>query len=98
MDLTARVFDACPKLEVVSKLGIGMENIDHDAAARHDVAVYNNPGAFSGEVADVVLGYTIMLTVSYTKWIKLFGTETGTVHGCFTLRREFWYCRKVVFS
>jgi len=62
MDLTARVFDACPKLEVVSKLGIGMENIDHDAAARHDVAVYNNPGAFSGEVADVVLGYTIMLT------------------------------------
>jgi len=60
-ELTAEVVAGCPRLEVVSKWGIGTDGIDFDAADRHDVAVYNTPGAFSDEVADVVIGYALML-------------------------------------
>jgi D-3-phosphoglycerate dehydrogenase len=61
-EFTARVFEAADRLQVVSKWGIGTDNIDHAAAEDHGVAVRNTPGAFDDEVADVVVGYAIMLT------------------------------------
>jgi len=61
-ELTAAVFEAADDLQVVSKWGIGTDNIDFEAAEEHDVEVYNTPGAFADEVADVVIGYVIMLT------------------------------------
>lgn len=61
-ELTAAVLDDAPRLKVISKWGIGTDNIDQAAADRNDVVVYNTPGAFSAEVADVVVGYAIMLT------------------------------------
>lgn len=59
---TREVIAAAPHLQVISKWGIGMDAIDTDAADEHGIAVYNTAGAFKDEVADVVLGYTIMLT------------------------------------
>lgn len=61
-EFTQRVISKADKLKVISKWGIGIDGIDTDAAADNDVAVYNTPGAFDDEVADVVIGYTIMLT------------------------------------
>lgn len=61
-EFTARVFDRAERLKVVSKWGIGVDNVDLDAAADHGVTVTRTPGAFSDEVADVVIGYAIMLT------------------------------------
>lgn len=61
-ELTAQVFEKADRLKVVSKWGIGIDSIDLAAADRHQVEVYNTPGAFATEVADVVLGYSIMLT------------------------------------
>jgi D-3-phosphoglycerate dehydrogenase len=61
-EFTRRVVEEAPKLEVISKWGIGMDAIATDAAEEHGVAVYNTPGAFSDEVADVVMCYAIMLT------------------------------------
>jgi D-3-phosphoglycerate dehydrogenase len=61
-EFTRRVFESAPNLEVVSKWGIGIDAIDTDAAEEYDVSVYNTPGAFNDEVADVVIGYSIMLT------------------------------------
>ncbi|MEF8842228.1 MAG: phosphoglycerate dehydrogenase [Haloarculaceae archaeon] len=60
-ELTARVIEASPRLEVIAKWGIGTDGIDFEAAEAHDVEVFNTPGAFSDEVADVVTGYAIML-------------------------------------
>lgn len=60
-EFTARVFAAADNLQVVSKWGVGTDSIDHEAAAGHGVEVYNTPGAFDHEVADVVTGYTISL-------------------------------------
>ena len=61
-ELTARVIEACPRLSVIAKWGIGTDGIDFDAAERHGVRVFNTPGAFADEVADVAIGYAIMLT------------------------------------
>ncbi len=61
-EFTRRVFEAASNLQVISKWGIGIDGIDTDAADDHDVAVYNTPGAFRDEVADIVIGYTIVLT------------------------------------
>jgi D-3-phosphoglycerate dehydrogenase len=60
-EFTARVFAAADNLEVVSKWGVGTDDIDAEAAAEHGVAVYNTPGAFDHEVADVVTAYAITL-------------------------------------
>jgi D-3-phosphoglycerate dehydrogenase len=61
-EFSARVFESAEQLDVVVKWGIGMDNIDQEAADAHGVTVHNTPGAFSAEVADVVIGYVIMLT------------------------------------
>lgn len=61
-EFTRCVFQSAPNLEVVSKWGIGIDAIDTDAAEEYDVSVYNTPGVFNDEVADVVIGYAIMLT------------------------------------
>lgn len=61
-EFTAAVFEQAENLDVVVKWGIGTDNIDQDAAEANDIAVHNTPGAFSAEVADVVIGYAVMLT------------------------------------
>ncbi len=61
-EFTRQVFEAASNLQVISKWGIGIDGIDTDAADDHDVTVYNTPGAFRDEVADIVIGYTIVLT------------------------------------
>ncbi len=59
---TARVLESADRLKVIAKWGIGVDDIDLEAAEEQGIAVYNTPGAFADEVADVVVGYTIMLT------------------------------------
>jgi len=61
-EFTRAVFERSDRLQVISKWGIGTDGIDHDAAEEFGVEVYNTPGAFNDEVADVVIGYAIMLT------------------------------------
>lgn len=58
---TAQVIESAARLKVIAKWGIGTDNIDHETAEREGVAVYNTPGAFDDEVADVVVGYAVML-------------------------------------
>lgn len=60
-EFTEEVLRAARNLEVISKWGIGTDNIDENTARQEDIEVYNTPGAFADEVADVVFGYTIML-------------------------------------
>ncbi len=42
--VTAAVLDAAKKLKVVGRAGVGVDNVDVDAATRHGVIVMNTPG------------------------------------------------------
>lgn len=59
--LTARVLSFATELRVISKWGVGIDNIDVAAAGELGIAVENTPGVFGDEVADVVLGYLVLM-------------------------------------
>lgn len=58
---TARVLEKGKRLKVVAKWGIGMDAIDQKAARSLGIQVCNTPDVFGDEVADVVMGYIILL-------------------------------------
>lgn len=61
------VFSRCPNLKVVSKHGVGVDNIDLEAARRHGVIVTNAPGANSESVADM----TFALILAFFRHLPL---------------------------
>jgi len=50
------------KLKIISKWGIGVDSIDLEAAKRLGIQVSNTPNVFGDEVADLVIGYIILLS------------------------------------
>lgn len=56
------VIDQCPKLKVIARGGVGLDNIDVDYARSKKIAVINTPTASSQSVAELALGH--MLTLS----------------------------------
>lgn len=92
--LTARVFQkGASTLKMVVKWGVGVDAIDLETARQLGIAVRNTPGAFPDEVADVTIGYLIMLArqlhridrgVRDGEWLKirgrsLAGKELGVI-------------------
>ena len=59
---TETVFRACPDLELISIWGVGTDNIDLAAAARHGITVCNTPGANAYAVAEHAI--TLLLAVA----------------------------------
>src|SRR3954452_21375822 len=53
---TERVFDACPRLRLLSVWGTGTDHIDLPSAARHNVTVTNTPGVSAISIAEHTLG------------------------------------------
>jgi D-3-phosphoglycerate dehydrogenase / 2-oxoglutarate reductase len=81
---TERVITAASRLRVISKWGVGIDNIDLEAARARGIQVTNTPGAFADEVADVVVGYLVLLArqlhridagVRAGQWPKIEGTS-----------------------
>jgi len=54
--VTAQVFDAAKKLKVVGRAGVGVDNIDLEAAKKHNVTVVNSPTATTLAVAELTVG------------------------------------------
>ena len=52
---TARVFEACPRLRLLSVWGTGTDHVDAAAAARHGVRVTNTPGVSAVSIAEHAL-------------------------------------------
>ena len=52
---TARVFEACPRLRLLSVWGTGTDHVDATAAARHRVTVTNTPGVSAVSIAEHAL-------------------------------------------
>jgi D-3-phosphoglycerate dehydrogenase len=59
--LTARVMDHARRMRVIARWGVGMDNVDLAAAQALGIRVVNTPGVFADEVADIAIGYVILL-------------------------------------
>ena len=60
--ITAELLDACPRLRVVSKIGVGYDRIDVVAASARQVLVCNTPAVLNGAVADLTFAILLALT------------------------------------
>lgn len=61
VDVNAGVIDASKKLRVVGRAGVGVDNIDSEAATRRGIVVMNTPGANAVAVAEHTLGLMLSL-------------------------------------
>ena len=80
------LMEHAPKLRVIGRAGVGVDNIDAEAATRRGIVVMNTPGANAVAVAELTVGLMIALarkvpaanaTMHAGKWEKknLQGTE-----------------------
>ncbi len=54
--VTAAVMDAAPGLKVIGRAGVGVDNIDLEAAKKHNITVVNAPSSTTVAVAELTLG------------------------------------------
>jgi D-3-phosphoglycerate dehydrogenase len=75
----AKLLESAPKLRVIGRAGVGVDNIDTDAATRQGIVVMNTPGANAVAVAELTLGLMISMaraipranaTMHDAKWEK----------------------------
>jgi D-3-phosphoglycerate dehydrogenase len=55
------LMEHAPKLRVVGRAGVGVDNIDTDAATRRGIVVMNTPGANAVAVAELTIGLMLAL-------------------------------------
>jgi len=89
----AALLDACPRLRVIAKFGVGLDSIDLPGCARRGVRVLSTPGVNALAVAELTLGFMIGLArrialatqqLKHGQWIRnggvqLFGRTVGVV-------------------
>ena len=77
--VTKEVFEAGKKLKVVGRSGVGVDNIDLQAAKEHKVIVVNAPIATTRAVAELVIGMIFTLareipradsSMKQNQWLK----------------------------
>jgi len=75
----AKLLESAPKLRVIGRAGVGVDNIDTDAATHRGIVVMNTPGANAVAVAELTLGLMISMarsipranaTMHAAKWDK----------------------------
>jgi D-3-phosphoglycerate dehydrogenase / 2-oxoglutarate reductase len=60
----AKLLESAPKLRIIGRAGVGVDNIDTDAATRRGIVVMNTPGANAVAVAELTLGLMISMARS----------------------------------
>jgi D-3-phosphoglycerate dehydrogenase len=82
------LIDLCPNLKVIIRGGVGLDTIDADYARSKGITVMNTPKASSASVAELAIGFMIMLarnlsaansSIKAEKWEKkaFEGSEIG---------------------
>ena len=59
--ITPEVFAAAPILKIIARAGVGVDNVDLDAATRHGVVVVNTPGGNTISTAEHSFGLMLAL-------------------------------------
>ena len=96
--ITKKVIDSARSLKVVAKHGIGVDNIDLNAAKERGVRVVNAPGTNSEAVADLTVGFMFALArkiidahnkLKAGQWPRVMGTSVwGATVGIVGLERS----------
>ena len=82
--VTEDVINAGKKLKVISRYGVGYDNVDLNAAKKKGIVVTNTPNANNNSVADLVIGLMLVLArnllavdriVKSGGWKRIMGTE-----------------------
>ncbi|MEH7380432.1 phosphoglycerate dehydrogenase [Bacillus sp. JJ1533] len=71
------IIENAPKLKIIAKPGIGVDNIDLETATRNGIIVSNTPGSNSDSVAD----HLFVLMLSVTRKIVFLDTQTKNGKG-----------------
>src|SRR6201984_2537696 len=61
VQVDADLLEHTRKLRVIGRAGVGVDNIDLDAATRKGIAVMNSPGANAVAVAELTLGLMLSM-------------------------------------
>src|SRR6266498_5258488 len=61
------LIDVCPNLKVIVRGGAGLDTIDHEYAKSKGIVVMNTPLANSASVAELAIGYMLMMARSLYK-------------------------------
>src|SRR5437868_6640622 len=61
VDVNAALLEKAKKLRVIGRAGVGVDNIDLEAATRHGIAVMNTPGANAVAVAEHTIALMLAL-------------------------------------
>lgn len=93
--VTKRVIEAAANLKVIGRAGVGLDNIDLDAAREKGISVFNVPGVTTISVAELTIGMIISclrsipeatLSIKSGKWEKkrfrgkeLYGKTLGII-------------------
>ena len=81
---TAKIMDKAANLKIVCKHGVGLDNIDLEAAKNHNITVTNVPATNSDAVADLTFGLIIDVArklsfnaaqVKNNQWSKVIGKD-----------------------
>jgi len=59
--VTSDIIERADKLKVIGRAGIGVDNIDVEAASRRGIYVVNSPGGSTRSVAELTLGHMLSL-------------------------------------
>jgi D-3-phosphoglycerate dehydrogenase len=86
--LGENVFAACPCLRIISRVGVGVDNIDLEAAKKNHVIILSTPEAPVQAVAE----HTIALLLSLMKHIPMYNVNVR--NGNFTLTAGSLLCGK----
>ncbi|MHB0876418.1 MAG: hydroxyacid dehydrogenase [Anaerolineae bacterium] len=62
---TARIMDECPRVKVIGRHGVGVDNVDIPAATERGIWVVNTPQAVTEPVAEHVVGMMIALVKDF---------------------------------
>jgi D-3-phosphoglycerate dehydrogenase / 2-oxoglutarate reductase len=64
VQVDAKLLESAPKLRVIGRAGVGVDNIDTPAATHRGIVVMNTPGANAVAVAELTLGLMISMARS----------------------------------
>jgi len=77
--VTKEFINAAPKLKVIGRAGVGLDNVDVETAKAKGIKVVNTPAATSISVAELAIGHMLAAarwigygtaTMKYGKWEK----------------------------